>query len=170
MHGARSGFDFFTAGELPAPTLPAEEVAAVVRERWGLDVTLEPLGSQQDQNFLARAAGERSVGPVGVVKITNPAFTSVELAAQDAAAERIAAASPGFRIATTSTAPGTPCAVVADTSEGPLAIRLIDYLPGGTLNGDAYLSPAVIARMGELAARASLALAGFEHPGLERVL
>ena len=42
-----------------------------------------PLGSQQDQNFLARAAGGAAVG---VVKITNPAFTAAELAAQDAAA------------------------------------------------------------------------------------
>ncbi|GAA1061770.1 aminotransferase [Agromyces bracchium] len=169
------GFDFFSAGELPAPALPADEVVAIVRERWGLDVGLEPLGSQQDQNFLARtstaeAPGERGA-PVGVVKITNPAFTADELDAQDHAASRIAKAAPQLRIATTSRADdGTPRSVVAATSEGPLAIRLLDYLPGGTLNGPAYLSPAVVSRMGEVAAHASLALAEFEHPGLDRVL
>ena len=169
MSRGTSGFDFFSAGELPAPNLRADEVSAIVRSHWGLDVELEALGSQQDQNFLARAAGEGT--PVGVVKITNPAFTAAELAAQDAAAERIAVAAPGFRIATTSVGDGgTPRAIVADTSEGPLAIRLLEYLPGGTLHGDAHLTPAVVARMGELAARASLALAGFEHPGLDRVL
>lgn len=172
-----SGFDFFRAGELPAPNLPAEEVAAIVLERWGLDVALEPLGSQQDQNFLARsrdAAGSStgSAGaPIGVVKVTNPAFTAAELDAQDHAASRIAAAAPHLRVATTTRADdGTPRSVIADTSEGPLAIRLLEYLPGGTLNGGAYLSPAVVARMGEIAAHASLALAGFEHPGLDRVL
>ncbi|MBM7505989.1 aminotransferase class III-fold pyridoxal phosphate-dependent enzyme [Agromyces aurantiacus] len=164
------GFDFFSAGELPAPNLPADEVAGIVRDRWGLEVELDPLGSQQDQNFLARDASGMGT-PVGVVKITNPAFTADELAAQDHAASRIAEASPELRIATTTRAPdGTPRSVVADTSEGPLAIRLLEYLPGGTLTGGAHLSPAVVARMGELAAHASLALAGFEHAGLDRVL
>ncbi|MFC5788546.1 aminotransferase class III-fold pyridoxal phosphate-dependent enzyme [Agromyces tardus] len=169
MRRGTNGFDFFSAGELPAPSLPADEVAAIVRDHWGLDVALEPLGSQQDQNFLARpsAGGE----PLGVVKITNPAFTAAELAAQDEASARIATASPGFRIATTSIAhDGGARSVVADTSEGALAIRLLEYLPGGTLHGDTYLSPRVLARMGELAAHASLALAGLEHPGLDRIL
>lgn len=174
-----NGFDFFSAGELPAPNLPAGEVAAIVRERWRLDVALEPLGSQQDQNFLARSreasgssTGTEAAGtPVGVVKITNPAFTADELDAQDHAASRIAARAPHLRIATTThDADGTPRSVVADTSGGPLAIRLLDYLPGGTLTGGEHLSPAVIARMGELAAHASLALADFAHPGLDRVL
>ncbi|WP_430647492.1 aminotransferase [Agromyces sp. GXS1127] len=169
------GFDFFSAGELPAPALPADEVAAIVSEHWGLDVELESLGSQQDQNFLARtrsAVARAGHGtPIGVVKITNPAFTAEELDAQDHAASRIAAAAADLRIATTSRGDdGTPRSVVADTSEGPLAIRLLEYLPGGTLNGPAYLSPAVVGRMGEVAARAVLALADFDHPGLERVL
>lgn len=165
-----SGFDFFSAGELPAPSLPADEVAGIVREHWGLDIALEPLGSQQDQNFLARTRDDDSA-PVGVVKITNPAFTADELDAQDHAASRIAEAAPQLRIATTSrAADGTPRSIVADTSEGRLAIRLLDHLPGGTLTGSAHLSPAVVARMGELAAHASLALAGFEHAGLDRVL
>jgi len=168
--GARpvdAGFDFFGAGELPAPNLPAADVATVVREQWGIDVELSPLGSQQDQNFLARVEGE----PFGVVKITNPAFTAAELAAQEAAAARIAAAAPELRIATTTTdAAGAPRSVVAATSEGDLSIRIIEHLGGGTLTGDAYLAPAAIARLGELAARTSLALADFDHPGLERVL
>ena len=108
---------------------------------------------------------------MGVVKITNPAFTSAELEAQEQAAARIAAADPGLRIATTTAdADGVPRSVVAATSEGPLSIRIIEFLDGGTLTGDGYLSPAVVRRMGELAARTSLALADFDHPGLDRVL
>jgi 4-aminobutyrate aminotransferase-like enzyme/Ser/Thr protein kinase RdoA (MazF antagonist) len=163
----RRGFDFFGAGELPAPNLPADEVASIVRERWGIDAELSPLGSQQDQNFLARVDGE----PVGVVKITNPAFTATELAAQEAAAARIAASAPAVRIATTTTdAAGASRSAVAETSEGTLSIRIIEHLDGGTLTGGAYLSPATVARMGELAARTSLALADFDHDGLDRVL
>lgn len=162
-----AGFDFFGAGELPAPNLPAAEVAEIVREHWGLDVELEPLGSQQDQNFLASDGGST----IGVVKIANPAFTATELAAQEQAADRIAASAPDLRIATTTTdAAGAPRHVVADTSDGPRSIRIIRYLPGGTLSGSAHLAPRSVARMGDLAARASLALAGFEHDGLDRVL
>ncbi|MGR0320746.1 aminotransferase [Agromyces sp. ZXT2-3] len=174
--GNLRGFDFFSAGELPAPALPADEVAAIVRERWALDVHLDPLGSQQDQNFLARSRGERGAArevgtPIGVVKIANPAFTADEVDAQDHAASRISAMAPHLRIATTSRADdGTPRSVVAETSEGELAIRVLEYLPGGTLTGPAHLSPAVVARLGEIAAHASLALADFDHPGLDRVL
>ena len=170
MTRSPAGFDFFAAGELPAPSLPAAEVAAIVAAAWGLDVALEPLGSQQDQNFLARAAGDTGT-VIGVVKITNPAFTASELAAQAAAAARIAAAWPELRVATTTVdADGVPRSVTAEASEGALAMRLLEYLPGGTLTGDQYLSPAVVERMGELAARASLALEGFTHSGIDRVL
>ncbi|MCD2441397.1 aminotransferase class III-fold pyridoxal phosphate-dependent enzyme [Agromyces sp. SYSU K20354] len=170
MTQSASGFDFFAAGELPAPSLPAAEVAAIAAAEWGLDVALEPLGSQQDQNFLARA-GDDPDRVLGVVKITNPAFTAAELAAQDAAAARIAAAWPELRVATTTLdASGAPRRATVETSEGALAVRLIEYLPGGTLTGSRYLSPAAIARMGGLAARTSLALARFTHAGLDRVL
>ena len=67
-------------------------------------------------------------------------------------------------------ADGVPRSVVTTTSGGPLSIRIIEFLDGGTLTGDGYLSPRVVRRMGELAARTSLALAGFDHPGLDRVL
>ncbi|KQM81223.1 aminotransferase [Agromyces sp. Leaf222] len=183
------GFDFFEAGELAAPNLPPEEVAALLREHWGLDVELRSLGSQQDQNFLAfEAAGSGEADgsggsggsdvpsrddalPIGVVKITNPGFTATELAAQDAAATLIAERAPSLRIATTTTdAEGRPRSIVAVTSEGPLSIRLIEFLDGGTLHGSAYLSPHAVARLGELAARTSLALADFDHDGLDRVL
>ncbi|MFF2275794.1 aminotransferase class III-fold pyridoxal phosphate-dependent enzyme [Agromyces sp. NPDC058126] len=175
MSTVAPGFDFFAVGELPAPNLPAPEVAAIVAAEWGLEVELEPLGSQQDQNFLARSAADGDERPIGVVKITNPAFSATELAAQDAAAERIAATWPELRIATTTTEPGDaadarPRSIVAETSEGPLAMRLLSFLDGGTLTGDGHLAPQAVARLGELAAKSSLALAELEHPGLDRVL
>ncbi|MGI9822254.1 aminotransferase [Agromyces sp. Marseille-Q5079] len=163
------GFDFFSAGELPAPNLSGAEVAAILADEWGLEVELRSLGSQQDQNFLALAPGTGE--PVGVVKVTNPAFTATELAAQDAAALRIAEHASELRVATTTTdAAGRPRSVVADTSDGLRSIRVISFLDGGTLTGSAYLPPRTVARLGELAARTSLALADFEHDGLDRVL
>ncbi|WP_394553238.1 aminotransferase [Agromyces sp. MMS24-JH15] len=168
MSPTNAGFDFFGSGGLPAPAVPVEEVAEILRAGWDLRVILEPLGSQQDQNLLARS-DDGAV--LGVVKIANPAFSATELAAQDAVAARIAAAAPGLRVAATlADDRGRPRSAEVDTSTGRLAVRLIEHLPGGTLTGDRYLSPAVVARMGEVAGRVSAALADLDHPGLDRVL
>ena len=54
-----AGFDFFAAGELPAPNLPAAEVAAIAAADWGLDVDArtarQPAGPELPR---PRAAGE----------------------------------------------------------------------------------------------------------------
>ena len=87
------GVDFFAHGGLPVPQvtiLQAEQVAAL----FGLTVQAQPLGSQQDSNFLLADGGS----VLGVLKIANPAFTAAEIEAQDAAAERAAAA--GLRAGT----------------------------------------------------------------------
>ena len=74
-------FDFFQAGELPAPVVSVPDAVAIARDHFGLAVTATALGSQQDANFLLRGAtGE----PVGVLKVANPAFGRVEIEAQDA--------------------------------------------------------------------------------------
>ena len=83
-----SGVDFFRHGGLPVPQvtiLQAERVAA----SFGLTVQAQPLGSQQDSNFLLT---EPAGGVAGVLKIANPAFSAAEIEAQDGAAERVAAA------------------------------------------------------------------------------
>ena len=110
--------------------------------------------------------------PVGVVKITNPAFTSAELEAQELAAARIAAAAPDLRIATTTAdAAGAPRSVVADDERG--TAQHPDHRVPRRRHPHrrrATSRPRSCARMGELAARTSLALADFDHAGLDRVL
>ena len=162
------GFDFFDAGELAVPTLDEREVVDLLSQHFALDVRVEPIGSQQDQNFLVRDA---SGAETAILKITNPAFSEAEIVAQDAAAEAVATAEPGIRAATVlRDSAGTPLARTVRTSQGSLNLRLLRFLPGGTLTDHPYLSPAVVARMGELAAAASVALRDFEHPGLDRTL
>ncbi len=106
-----------------------------------------------------------------MLKIANPAFTAVELAAQDAAAELIAAAEPTLRVAVPlPNLAGEKCTAVTGLLDGTAHVRLLRYLPGGTLVDAGHLSPEVIAGMGELAGRVSRALADFRHPGLDRAL
>lgn len=158
-------FDFFNTAELPVPAVTVDQARTIAREHFGLDATATELGSQQDANFLLHdSAGE----PTGVLKIANPAFTRIELEAQDAAAAFIAAGE-GLRAATNLEPAGAP-AIAEISGETTLFARMLRFLPGGTLSGEAYLSPVHIAALGEVAGRTARALAGFEHPGVDRIL
>ncbi|WP_432519310.1 aminotransferase [Kineococcus sp. SYSU DK006] len=168
MDTAPRTFDFFTAGELPAPTVPPAEVEELVAEHFGWRVELQALGSQQDQNFLAREPG--GAHPVAVVKLANPAFSLLEAQAQDAAADAVAAANPDLAVSRLLERGGRRLRAVLPTSQGPLVVRLLEFLPHGTLVHAGHLRPQAVARFGEVAAAVSLALAPFEHPGTERVL
>jgi 4-aminobutyrate aminotransferase-like enzyme/Ser/Thr protein kinase RdoA (MazF antagonist) len=166
MSGA--GLDFFAHGALPAPRVSLDEAARLAREHFGLQAHAESLGSQQDQNFLLRGDdGE----PLAVLKLANRAISLVEVQAQVLAAARLAERLPEYRVATALPGPeGEPLVASLATAEGPLVAHVVRYLPGRTLARCGYLSPRVMAALGTLAARVSTALAGFAHPGLERVL
>jgi hypothetical protein len=95
-----AGVDFFARGALPVPRMTIAD-AERVASSFGLTVRAQPLGSQQDSNFLL--ADEDSV--LGVLKIANPAFSAAEIEAQDGAAAHIAAACPDLRVATATHGP-----------------------------------------------------------------
>ncbi|MEV5646222.1 aminotransferase [Streptomyces flaveolus] len=160
--------DFFTQDALPVPLVEPAEAELIAAEHFGVTVRAQPLGSQQDANFLLCAdAG----APVAVLKIANPAFGAREIDAQDAAADLVASARPELRIATVLRRPdGSPRRTVVNTRSGPAAVRLLRYLPGGTLSGSRHLSPGTVAAMGTIAGMVSTALRDFRHPGLDRVL
>ncbi len=160
-----SPFDFIDAGALPAPSLSLAEAAKALAQL-GLAGELSQLGSQQDQNFLI----SDDQGPFAVLKLANPAFPEADTLAQDAAAERVALAHPDLRIADLLQRGGAAVRAVVATSQGPLVARALSFLSGGTFVDQPWLSPVVAARMGRIAAQVSLALDGFEHPGLERRL
>lgn len=162
------GFNFLEQPELPAPQVTEAQAEQLLSTHYGLTARAESLGSQQDKNFLVFDADDRLLG---VLKVANPAFTAIELAAQDAAAEAIADTEPTLRVAVPlPNLAGEKCTVVTDLLDGTAHVRLLRHLPGGTLVDAGHLSPEVVSGMGELAARASNALAGFEHDGLDRAL
>ncbi|MEU1569323.1 phosphotransferase, partial [Streptomyces mirabilis] len=148
--------DFFAREALPAPQVSAGE-ARRIAERLGITANVEPLGSQQDANFLLRG---KDGAALAVLKIANPAFGASEIEAQDEAADLLAASRPELRIA----------AAIVKTGSGPATARLLRHLPGGTLSGSRHLPPRSSAAMGAIAGRVSAALRDFRHPGLDREL
>ncbi len=161
-------FDFFAHSELPAPALAADEVRRHLQETFGTAGDLDELGSQQDQNFLVT---DHDTGvPVGVLKLTNPAFSEAEIELQDLAAETVGEREPSLRIPRVVPGPRGPMSTWWDTSAGRLHARVLEFVGGTTLMGSGYLSPAVVARLGELAAKVSVALSDISHPASNRVL
>jgi 4-aminobutyrate aminotransferase-like enzyme/Ser/Thr protein kinase RdoA (MazF antagonist) len=160
--GPRAGIDFFSHGALPVPQVSREEAERIAVAHFGLTARAVPLGSQQDSNFLLAEAGGAALG---VLKIANPVFTAAEIEAQDAAADHIAAAVSWLRVG--SVVHGS---VTVHTQAGPATARVLRYLAGGTLSGQDYLAPHVVAGIGTVAGEVSRALRHFTHPGLDRVL
>lgn len=163
-----AGFNFLEQPELPAPQVSEAQAQHILRVHYGLTANATSLGSQQDKNFTV-ADSEGTV--IGVLKVANPAFTAVELAAQDAAAQVIAHAEPTLRVAVPlPNNDGENITAVADLVDGTAYVRLLEYLPGGTLLRAGYLTPAMVSGLGEVAGRVSRALESFTHPGLDRIL
>jgi 4-aminobutyrate aminotransferase-like enzyme/Ser/Thr protein kinase RdoA (MazF antagonist) len=161
------GFNFLEAPELPAPQVSEAQAENILAAHYGLRARATSLGSQQDKNFVVTVDGEI----LGVLKIANPAFNATEIEAQDLAAEKIAEAEPMLRMAVPlPNLAGQKCTALTGLMDGTAYVRLLRYLPGGTLLDSGYLSPTAVAGLGEVAGRVSRALEGFRHPGLDRVL
>jgi 4-aminobutyrate aminotransferase-like enzyme/Ser/Thr protein kinase RdoA (MazF antagonist) len=162
------GFNFLEAPELPAPQVTEAQASEILAMHYGLQARATELGSQQDKNFVVTGSGGKIAG---VLKIANPAFNVTEIEAQDLAAELIAVAEPSLRV-------GVPLPNLAGEKHTATTgfaaettyVRLLRYLPGGTLLDSRYLSPSAVAGLGEVAGRVSRALEGFSHPGLDRIL
>ncbi|MGE2737165.1 aminotransferase [Mycolicibacterium vaccae] len=162
------GFNFLEQPELPAPRVSATQAETILSAHYGRTGRAVSLGSQQDKNFLVHA-DDGAV--VGVLKVANPVFTAVELHAQDAAAEHIAAKEPNLRVAVSApNSAGELLTAVPGPADQTWYVRLLQFLPGGTLQDAGYLSPENVAGLGAVAGQVSRALADFTHPGLDRIL
>jgi 4-aminobutyrate aminotransferase-like enzyme/Ser/Thr protein kinase RdoA (MazF antagonist) len=166
------GFNFLEEPELPAPRVSEQQAEQILRDHYGLRAHVTSLGSQQDRNFTVISVDGADDGVIaGVLKIANPAFNGTELEAQDLAAELIAATEPRLRVAVPlPNVAGEKCTTITGLVDGTAYVRLLRYLPGGTLLEAGYLSPTAAAGLGEVAGRVSRALADFTHPGLDRIL
>jgi len=162
------GFNFLEEPELPGPQVSEAQAEQILAAHYGLTARARLLGSNQDCNFTVHGQDGEILG---VLKIANPAFNATELEAQDVAADLIADAEPSLRIAVPLlNISGEKCTVIEGLLPGTAYVRLLRFLPGGSLIERGYLPPAAVAGLGEVAGRVSRALAGFDHPGLDRAL
>jgi len=149
---------------LPCPQVGSEPAAQLLAQHYGLTGALQSLGSQQDLNYRVDNEDRRFV-----LKICRGDYAAVELEAQHAALKHLLEHSDVRVPRVISSVDGED--LLTETVSGhTVHLRLLDYIDGQPLTHLPHLSRAVIESFGTLCGQMSLALAGFEHPGLERTL
>ncbi|WP_225786619.1 aminotransferase [Pseudomonas sp. Marseille-P8916] len=147
----------------PSPSLGEAQAHALLRAHYDLEGALHPLGSQQDLNLCLDSAEGRFV-----LKACHGSYAEVELQAQHAALAYLRA--QGLPVPAVRQARDGQDLLTLDIDGQPLRVRLLDYLDGQPLTRLKHMAPCLMAELGGLCARVDKALAGFDHPGLERTL
>ena len=147
-----------------APYIPDEEAIALVKDRYGLDVSVRSLVSERDQNFRMRAED----GQQFVLKIANsaedPMVTDFQVQALLYIEERVR--EEGIPVTTPEmlrTRDGD-VSFLYDINGVPHVVRAVTFIEGNPL-GEDRPSPALARNSGACLAHLGRALRGFEHPG-----
>ena len=147
------------------PSLPADLVASLVRDRFGMEGRLSPLPGEWDQNLrLDTTAGESYV-----VKIANRGHDTCVLDFQNRAVQRLAGRwRPG----------GCPCPVASIEGEHIVRleagdghgyrVRVLTFVPGQPLAEIRPTDSDTLERLGVAAGELDQCLSGFEHGAMHR--
>jgi 4-aminobutyrate aminotransferase-like enzyme/Ser/Thr protein kinase RdoA (MazF antagonist) len=150
---------------LPCPEVTPDQAAAWLSVHYGLSGALKELGSHQDRNFLLDSGDGRRF----VLKICHGDYSTLELAAQHEALRHLSRQSDVRVPAVIAAVDGIDLLTLAVDGH-PVHVRLLEFIDGRSLAHVAHLSRQVMTGLAELCAQVDIALAGFEHPGLERIL
>ncbi|MFP3494588.1 aminotransferase [Pseudomonas sp. SIMBA_059] len=149
---------------LPCPQVSPDQAAQLLKQHYGLDGSLQSLGSQQDVNYKIDSERGRFV-----LKISRGDYAAIELEAQHAALKDLQGREH-LRVPKVIQSLKGDELLTVSLDDQTLHLRLLEYIDGRPLTDLPHLSREVIRGFGALCGRMSQALAGFEHPGLERTL
>lgn len=149
---------------LPGPQVTAQQVLEVLEVYYSLSGTLQSLGSQQDLNYRLDTGQERYV-----LKICRGDYAALELQAQNAALKHLAG-HPELHVPRVIPAENGEELLTLDLAGQLVHVRLLEYIEGRSLTHLKHLGGELVARLGRFCGQMDLALADFQHPGLERTL
>lgn len=154
-------------GALSTPFTPmtAEEAAEVARDLYGLEGDLKRFATEKDDTFRLRT-------PTGayVLKIANPGESAEELDLQIKVLRHIERTDPGLPVPRIfADRAGNDQPVILDRTGAARRVRLMSFLDGTLLDTIAPLEEELPV-IGRMCARLRLAMAGFAHPGAQRVV
>ncbi|WPO99716.1 aminotransferase [Pseudomonas sp. HR96] len=158
--------DLLNRSSLAGPRVTFEQAAALLQRSFGLQVAvaqIEALGSQQDINFKVVAANGHYV-----LKLCHAQYGAAQLHAQQAALSHLQARQVPVPQVVPALDGAALLEVVIDGQR--LFARLLTYIEGQPLTRRPHLGRETFAELGRTCARVDLALADFDHPGLQRTL
>lgn len=147
----------------PSPRIDEAQARALLQTHYGIDATLQALGSQQDLNF--RVDSQQGTY---VLKICHGSYGQLELQAQHAALAHLR--EQGMPVPAVRSTLCGKALLELQVDGQPLHARLLDYLEGQALTRLRHMPARLFGELGGLCAALDKALAGFDHPGLERTL
>jgi 4-aminobutyrate aminotransferase-like enzyme/Ser/Thr protein kinase RdoA (MazF antagonist) len=150
---------------LPCPEISMNDAAELLSTHYGLAGPLKELGSHQDRNFLLDGGDGRRY----VLKICHGDYATSELDAQHAALRHLGSQS-SVRVPGVMSALNGKDLLSLDVGGHAVHVRLLEFIDGHSLAHVEHLSRHVSVGLAELCAQVDVALANFEHPGLERIL
>lgn len=149
---------------LPCPQVSAAQALELLKEHYELSGRLQALGSQQDLNYRVDSDQGRFV-----LKICRGDYSVLELQAQHAGLKHLAEHS-GVPVPGVIAAKNGADLLSLEVGGQAVHVRLLDYIDGQSLTHLDHLSHSVVTGFGRLCGEMDLALAEFDHPGLERTL
>lgn len=149
---------------LPSPQVSAAQALELLEGHYGLSGRLQALGSQQDLNYRVDSAEGRFV-----LKICRGDYSALELQAQHAGLKHLAQHS-GVQVPRVIAAKNGADLLSLEVGGQAVHVRLLDYIEGQSLTHLDHLPGSVVAGFGRLCGEMDLALAAFDHAGLERTL
>ncbi len=158
--------DPFTALQTPAPDFSARQASALLQEHYGIDTSLEPLGSERDQNFLVSATD----GDKYVLKFANASEPAAVTDFQNQALQHIVRVAPEIPVPRVIPANDGKLMFEVESAAGDAhRVRLLSWLEGIPLQ-HAQGASAVARQMGDCLAQIGIALCEFEHPASDYAL
>ncbi|MEB0047791.1 MULTISPECIES: aminotransferase [unclassified Pseudomonas] len=149
---------------LSGPQVSAQQALELLARHYGLSGQLHALGSQQDLNL--RVDSERGRF---VLKICRGDYSALELQAQHAGLKHVSEHC-GVHVPRVIATDSGADLLSLNVGGQALHVRLLDYIDGQPLTHLNHLPRSVVEGFGRLCGEMDLALAGFDHPGLERTL
>lgn len=157
--------------EARPPSFSASEAEQLAKDLFGLEGGATELASERDQNFLIRSDS----GPLGVLKVFNPAESADVVDMENAAALHAKRVDPGLPVALPfETGPGEGIERYRASAIGPAGdrhwVRMAEFVPGEASFDPSRLGHDELWAFGGIVARLGRALRSFFHPAAGRTL
>ena len=149
------------------PRFAAAEALAAALERYGIVGSAAALPSERDQNFLIADPRRGKF----VLKIANREDTEALLDFQHQAMRRVASSGCGMRVPeVVSSLAGAEIETIRTRTGAVHRLRVLSWIDGTVLADTTPRSFGLLESIGARMAQVDLALAGYEHPAMHRVL